>query len=161
MQIAGEYYRDKLGFEVTYFDKNPSHYAYANRGEIWMHFARFADVGPAPNSVAVPPDMFDVYVYVDDVDALHAELAGRGAEIIGGVTDTEYGCREFRVRDPDGYILAFDRAEQTAAELGAGPDGEGEKGAEAEQLEVGADPDGRARQAWRPRVRSAPRCSRW
>ena len=107
VQIAGEFYRDKLGFEVTYFDKNPSHYAYANRGEMWVHFARFADVGPAPNSVAVPPDMFDAYVYVDDVDALHAELAGRGAEIIGVVTDTEYGCREFRVRDPHGYILAF------------------------------------------------------
>ena len=107
VQIAGEFYRDKLGFEVTYFDKNPSHYAYANRGEMWVHFARFADVAPAPNSVAVPPDMFDIYVYVEDVDALHEELAGRGAEIIGDVTDTEYGCREFRVRDPDGYILAF------------------------------------------------------
>ena len=107
VQVAGDYYQDKLGFEVTYFDKNPSHYAYANRGEVWMHFACFADAGPEPNSVAVPPDMFDAYVYVDDVDALHAELAERGAEIIGVVTDTEYGCREFRVRDPDGYILAF------------------------------------------------------
>ena len=107
VQVAGDYYQDKLGFEVTYFDKNPSHYAYANRGEVWMHFACFADAGPEPNSVAVPPDMFDAYVYVDDVDALHAELAERGAEIIGVVTDTEYGCREFRVRDPHGYILAF------------------------------------------------------
>jgi len=107
VQVAGDYYQDKLGFEVTYFDKNPSHYAYANRGEVWMHFACFADAGPEPNSVAVPPDMFDAYVYVDDVDALHAELAERGAEIIGVVTDSEYGCREFRVRDPDGYILAF------------------------------------------------------
>jgi catechol 2,3-dioxygenase-like lactoylglutathione lyase family enzyme len=107
VEVAGDYYQDKLGFEVTYFDKNPSHYAYANRGEVWMHFACFADAGPEPNSVAVPPDMFDAYVYVDDADALHAELAERGAEIIGVVTDTEYGCREFRVRDPDGYILAF------------------------------------------------------
>jgi catechol 2,3-dioxygenase-like lactoylglutathione lyase family enzyme len=107
VQVAGEFYRDKLGFEVTYFDRNPTHYAYANRGEMWVHFARFADVAPAPNSVAVPPDMFDIYVYVQDVDALHEELAGRGAEIIGDVTDTDYGCREFRVRDPDGYILAF------------------------------------------------------
>ena len=107
VQVAGDYYQDKLGFEVTYFDKNPSHYAYANRGEVWMHFACFPDAGPEPNSVAVPPDMFDAYVYVDDVDALHAELAERGAEIIGVVTDTDYGCREFRVRDPDGYILAF------------------------------------------------------
>ena len=84
VQIAGDYYRDKLGFEVTYFDKNPSHYAYANRGEVWMHFARFADVGPEPNSVAVPPDMFDVYVYVDDVDALARRADRARAEILGG-----------------------------------------------------------------------------
>jgi catechol 2,3-dioxygenase-like lactoylglutathione lyase family enzyme len=107
VQVAGDYYRDTLGFEVTYFDKNPRHYAYANRGEVWLHFACFAGVGPEPNSVAVPPDMFDIYVYVDDVDALHAELLGRGAEIMGVVTETGYGCREFRVRDPHGYILAF------------------------------------------------------
>jgi catechol 2,3-dioxygenase-like lactoylglutathione lyase family enzyme len=107
VQVAGDYYRDKLGFEVTYFDKNPRHYAYANRGEVWMHFACFADAGPEPNSIAAPPDMFDIYIYVDDVDALHEELVVRGAEIMGVVSETGYGCREFRVRDPDGYILAF------------------------------------------------------
>jgi catechol 2,3-dioxygenase-like lactoylglutathione lyase family enzyme len=107
VQVAGDYYQDKLGFEVTYFDKNPRHYAYANRGEVWLHFACFPEAGPQPNSAAVPPDMFDIYIYVDDVDALHAELLGRGAEIMGIVTETGYGCREFRVRDPHGYILAF------------------------------------------------------
>jgi catechol 2,3-dioxygenase-like lactoylglutathione lyase family enzyme len=107
VQVAGDYYQDKLGFEVTYFDKNPRHYAYANRGEVWLHFACFPEAGPQPNSAAVPPDMFDIYIYVDDVDALHAELLGRGAEIMGIVTETGYGCREFRVRDPHGYILSF------------------------------------------------------
>ena len=107
VKVAGDYCQDKLGFEVTYFDKNPSHYAYANRGEVSMHFACFTAAGPKPNSVAMPPDMFDIYIYVDDVDALHEELAGRGAEILAAVNETGYGCREFRVRDPHGYILAF------------------------------------------------------
>jgi catechol 2,3-dioxygenase-like lactoylglutathione lyase family enzyme len=105
--VAGDYYQDKLGFEVTYFEQNPGHYAYANRGEVWVHFACFREAGPQPNSVAVPPDMFDVYIYVEDVDALHQELVGRGAEILAAVNETGYGCREFRVRDPHGYILAF------------------------------------------------------
>jgi catechol 2,3-dioxygenase-like lactoylglutathione lyase family enzyme len=107
VQVAGDYYQDKLGFAVTYFDKNPRHYAYANRDEIWMHFACFPAASPKPNSVAVPPDMFDLYIYVDDVDALHEELLGRGAEIMSVVSETGYGCREFRVRDPHGYVLAF------------------------------------------------------
>jgi catechol 2,3-dioxygenase-like lactoylglutathione lyase family enzyme len=28
---AGDYYRDRLGFDVNYFEQNPSHYAYAAR----------------------------------------------------------------------------------------------------------------------------------
>jgi predicted enzyme related to lactoylglutathione lyase len=55
------------------------------------------------------PDMFDAYFWVDDVEALHAEVTDRGAEIVHGPIDQGYGLREFRVRDPDGYILAFGR----------------------------------------------------
>jgi uncharacterized glyoxalase superfamily protein PhnB len=51
--------------------------------------------------------MFDVYFGVDDLEALHEELVRRGAELLHGPVDQEYGQRELRVRDPDGYILAF------------------------------------------------------
>jgi len=51
--------------------------------------------------------MFDIYVYVEDVEALHDELAERGATLLNEPTDQAYGLREFRVRDPHGYILAF------------------------------------------------------
>jgi catechol 2,3-dioxygenase-like lactoylglutathione lyase family enzyme len=107
--VAGalDYYRDKLGFEGHAWEVNPTHYAYVSRGNCHVHFACFKDAGPRPNSEAVPPDMFDLYIYVDDVDALHAELVERGAEILNAPLDTEYGLREIRVRDPEGYILAF------------------------------------------------------
>jgi uncharacterized glyoxalase superfamily protein PhnB len=54
--------------------------------------------------------MFDLYIYVDDVDELHEELAGRGADILNPPVKTEYGLREIRVRDPHGYILAFGKS---------------------------------------------------
>jgi uncharacterized glyoxalase superfamily protein PhnB len=57
--------------------------------------------------------MFDVYVYVDDVDALHEELVGRGADLVHGPVEQGYGLREIRVRDPDGYVLAFGRLRST------------------------------------------------
>ena len=44
---------------------------------------------------------------MDDVDALHDELRARGAEVLNAPVHTEYGLREIRVRDPDGYVLAF------------------------------------------------------
>jgi uncharacterized glyoxalase superfamily protein PhnB len=53
------------------------------------------------------PTWFDLYVYVDDVEALHEELVERGADILNQPVDTEYGLREIRVRDPHGYVLAF------------------------------------------------------
>jgi catechol 2,3-dioxygenase-like lactoylglutathione lyase family enzyme len=104
---AGDYYRDRLGFEVTYYERIPSHYAYASRDGVYVHFACFHDAEPRPNSVAVPPDMFDLYIYVDDVEAVHEELVGRGADVMHSPVDQGYGLREIRVRDPHGYILAF------------------------------------------------------
>jgi catechol 2,3-dioxygenase-like lactoylglutathione lyase family enzyme len=102
-----DYYRDRLGFGVDRYDANPDHYAYARRDGCTVHFACFEGARPRPNSEAVPPDMFDLYVYVDDVDALHAELVERGAEIHDPPARREYGMYDFRVTDPDGYVLAF------------------------------------------------------
>ena len=101
------YYRDQLGFEVSRFEENPTHYGYANRGECWFHFAHWDGVDPQPNSVLVPPDMFDAYLYVDDIPALHEELRGRGAELLHGPEERPWTSLEIRVRDPDGYVLAF------------------------------------------------------
>jgi uncharacterized glyoxalase superfamily protein PhnB len=61
--------------------------------------------------------MFDLYVYVDDVEALHAELSERGTEILAEPGDTAYGMRELRVRDPHGYILAFGASRGSARAL--------------------------------------------
>ena len=106
---ATDYYRDSLGFEVELYERIPDHYGYASRDGCHVHFAHFEGARPRPNSEAVPPDMFDVYLYADDVDALYEELVRRGAELVHGPVDQGYGLREIRVRDPDGYILAFGR----------------------------------------------------
>jgi catechol 2,3-dioxygenase-like lactoylglutathione lyase family enzyme len=104
-----DYYRDKLGFEVDLYDRIPEHYGYARRDRCSVHFAHWNGAPARPNSEAVPPDMFDLYVYVDDVDALHAELVERGAEVHGPPVGQGYGMLDFRVSDPDGYVLAFGR----------------------------------------------------
>ena len=48
-----------------------------------------------------------VYVAVDDPDALHDRAAAAGAEIVLGLTDKEYGSREFAARDPGGNVWSF------------------------------------------------------
>lgn len=49
----------------------------------------------------------DVYIYVDDADALYAELCGRGARILREPADEPYGLRDFSVEDLDGNRLVF------------------------------------------------------
>jgi predicted enzyme related to lactoylglutathione lyase len=107
VQRALEYYRDRLGFEISEYDRLPEHYGYASRDGCHVHFARFEGVRPRPNNEVAPPDMFDIYIYVEDVDAFHSELVERGADLLHGPVDQGYGLREARVRDPHGYILAF------------------------------------------------------
>jgi catechol 2,3-dioxygenase-like lactoylglutathione lyase family enzyme len=104
---ALDYYRDRLGFEGHAWELNPQHYGYASRDGCHVHFACFKDVAPQPHSERIPPDMFDLYIYVDDIEALHAELVERGADVLNAPVETEYGLREIRVRDPEGYVLAF------------------------------------------------------
>lgn len=48
-----------------------------------------------------------VYAVVEDVDAHHDRAAGAGAEIVTGVTDRDYGSREYAARDIDGNLWYF------------------------------------------------------
>jgi catechol 2,3-dioxygenase-like lactoylglutathione lyase family enzyme len=47
------------------------------------------------------------YVYVQDADALHAELRVKGARVEGEPVDHPWGLRDFRVLDPEGNQITF------------------------------------------------------
>jgi uncharacterized glyoxalase superfamily protein PhnB len=49
-----------------------------------------------------------VYVAVDGTpDALHDRVAAAGAEIVMGLSDQDYGSREFAARDAEGNVWCF------------------------------------------------------
>lgn len=48
-----------------------------------------------------------IYVAVDDADAHHARAKAAGAEIVMGLTDQDYGSRDYICRDPEGYLWCF------------------------------------------------------
>jgi catechol 2,3-dioxygenase-like lactoylglutathione lyase family enzyme len=99
------YYRDQLGFETRGWEQNPAQYGYAWRDECHIHFNQGEQ--PRPNSEVVQPDLFDVYLWIDDVQALHEEFLGRGADVLHEPIERPWGMLEIRVLDPNGYILAF------------------------------------------------------
>jgi uncharacterized glyoxalase superfamily protein PhnB len=59
------------------------------------------------DSWPVPPGSFGAYVVTDDPDGLFERAAKAGAEVIMGLHDTDYGSRDFAVRDPEGNRWSF------------------------------------------------------
>jgi uncharacterized glyoxalase superfamily protein PhnB len=47
------------------------------------------------------------YVSVKDPDALFERAVAAGAEVLRPLEDTDYGSRDFSVRDPEGNIWSF------------------------------------------------------
>lgn len=94
------YFRDALGFKLEW--PEGSGWQLVSRGTVRVM------LGHCPN--AIPPvDIGDHryfgYLHVDDADALHEELVGRGAIILQPPTDRPHGMREFLVATPDGHRL--------------------------------------------------------
>jgi uncharacterized glyoxalase superfamily protein PhnB len=104
VQEALDHYRNVLGFEVEPYGEAPYEYGYARRDGTNIHLAHADHCRPNSDLVV---DLFDVYIWVDDVDAVHRELADRGAAIMHPPIDREYGQREIRVRDLNGYVLGI------------------------------------------------------
>lgn len=106
---TAEYYRDVLGFSFEEFFGVPPSFTIVSRDEIRILLRQ---VRPSRPPVARPnrtvmDETFDAYVWVDNVDALAAELHAKKADIVEGPVDRIYRMRELLVRDLNGYVLAF------------------------------------------------------
>ncbi len=47
------------------------------------------------------------YLDVDDVDAHYALALAGQVEVVAPIADKPYGCRDYTIRDPNGYLLTF------------------------------------------------------
>ena len=54
-----------------------------------------------------PTGACSVYVVTDEPDALFARATQAGATVVRGLTDTDYGSRDFTVSDPEGNLWSF------------------------------------------------------
>lgn len=104
VQEALDYYRDTLGFEVGAYEGDSDVYGYARRDGCNIHIAHADHCRPNSDLVS---NLFDVYIWVDDVEAVHDELRERGANILHGPTERPWGMREIRVRELNGYVLGI------------------------------------------------------
>ena len=106
VRAIGSYYRDVLGFECEYAAGDPPEFAVYSRSGSPIMFRRVQD--PAlisPNERQ--GGTWDVFFWVNDVEALYTELAAKAAAVVYAPVIQPYGMKEFAVRDPNGYVLGF------------------------------------------------------
>jgi catechol 2,3-dioxygenase-like lactoylglutathione lyase family enzyme len=97
VQLAADFYADKLGFIVAFTEGSPPTFAGVNLGQVQIFLAKGT---PAPQGCSV-------YFVVNDADALCQFHSANGVEVIESLRDQPYGLREYTVRDFDGYHLTF------------------------------------------------------
>jgi catechol 2,3-dioxygenase-like lactoylglutathione lyase family enzyme len=95
-----EHYRDVLGFAVAFEYGTPTFYVGLCRDEVALHLLAASQTSRLPGNGGI-------CIFVRDVDAVHAELAARGARIVKPPQDYDYGMRDFDATDPDGNQLTF------------------------------------------------------
>ncbi len=105
---TADYYRDVLGFEILGYFADPPVFAMVRRDGVELHFGKIDAERPMRKNEMVRRGLgTDAYIWVDDINRLHAELVEKNAEIVEGPIRRVYDCVEITVRDCNGFQLVF------------------------------------------------------
>lgn len=104
---AADYYRDKLGFQYDRLWGDPPNFAIVQRDGCSVMLSQVEDAAKVVPNWTVVDKMWDLYFWVDDVDAVYAEMQASGAIIDYTLGVKNYGVKEFGVQDLDDHDIAF------------------------------------------------------
>lgn len=104
---AADYYRDRVGFSYEHFWGEPACFCILWRDGFHLMLSQVEDARLIVPRHRSADGLWDVYFWVDDVEALYRDLVGRGAYIEQPPGDQFYGCREFSIRDLDDHHVTF------------------------------------------------------
>jgi len=101
------FYQEVLGFRSEYSAGDPLQFAICSRDGFSIMLRRVSEA-----ELIVPIEKqggtWEVFFWVDGVNALHSELESKGADIVyGPLIQESYQMREFAIRDCDGHVLGF------------------------------------------------------
>ncbi len=107
VEQSASYYERVLGFRREYAAGTPAEFAILSRDGQAIMLRRV----PAPSRITPNEKQggtWDVFFWVRDARALHAELRSNGADVVyGPLVQEAYHMEEFAVRDGEGYVLGF------------------------------------------------------
>jgi catechol 2,3-dioxygenase-like lactoylglutathione lyase family enzyme len=99
------FYEEVFALPVIWEDEDSAVFRFENTlvNLLKMSAAREL-IEPASVASREAGSRFQLTVWVDDADAVSAELAKRGVELLNGPMDREWGVRTASFTDPDGHI---------------------------------------------------------
>lgn len=103
---AADYYRDAAGFTSRDLFGDPTTFCICHRDGHHLMLAQ-ADAAQIKPHWQIRPLTPSAYFWVDDADALYAEMKAAGARMDYGPCTQPYGVREFGIQDLDGHDIAF------------------------------------------------------
>ena len=108
------FYRDVIGFTAAPpgGDEEGTPFVMLSWGPVALMLSPGEHLGPGPAFSGT------LYLQVSGVETLYNRVKGH-AEEVWPLEEMSYGTREFGVRDPDGYVLAFAEEVPPPTETGA------------------------------------------
>jgi len=110
VEAAKRFYREVFGLPVVFEDDNSAVFDFGNTIINLLQAAAARElIEPAVVARREAGSRLQLTITVDDVDALCAELAIRGVELLNGPLDRPWGVRTASFRDPGGHIWEIAR----------------------------------------------------
>lgn len=106
VQVAAEYYRDRLGFRIDFLHGRPPFYGSVSRGGATLHL-RFVHEPVVLADRAREEALIMAFVEVRNIKALYAEYLAAGVDLTQKLAKQAWGGTDFVVRDLDGNTIAF------------------------------------------------------
>jgi catechol 2,3-dioxygenase-like lactoylglutathione lyase family enzyme len=105
LAAARQFYMQVFGLPVMFEDENSTVFEF---GDTLVNLLKTAAadelIRPATIADRAAGSRFVFTIHVDNVDAMCAELTGRGVELLNGPMDRPWGIRTASFVDPGGYI---------------------------------------------------------
>lgn len=105
LEATKRFYGEVFGLPVHYEDDASAVFNFGNTLINLLKASEARDlIAPAPVASPEAGARVQFTIEVDDVDAMCAELAKRGVELLNGPMDRPWGIRTAAFRDPGGHI---------------------------------------------------------
>jgi catechol 2,3-dioxygenase-like lactoylglutathione lyase family enzyme len=110
LDATKQFYREVFGLPVAFEDADSAVFKFKNTLiNLLKTTAARGLIEPAVVASGEAGSRFQLTIEVDDVDAICAELAARGVELLNGPMDRPWGIRTASFKDPGGHIWEIAR----------------------------------------------------